>query len=156
MDTAASAGFQFQAGATTSTAYSIPINEATTIAGELEAGKRSTTLHVGPTAFFGVEMKPVQAGNGGFGLGGGIGSSSVSGVEITDVFSGSPAADARLAAGDTITSFAGVNVQQQTSENEISNLISSEKPGETVKVVFDDSNGNVHSANVTLGSGPAQ
>jgi S1-C subfamily serine protease len=156
MDTAASAGFQFQAGATTSKAYSIPINEATTIAKELASGKHSTTLHVGPTAFFGVEMTPVQAGNGGFGLGGGIGSSSVSGVEITDVFSGSPAANARLTAGDTITSFAGVNVQQQTSENEISNLISSENPGQTVKVVFDDTGGNSHSTNVTLGSGPPQ
>jgi S1-C subfamily serine protease len=160
MDTAASGGFQFQAGATTSKAYSIPINEATTIAGELEAGKSSATLHVGPTAFLGVATDPVQSGNGGLGgfggLGGGSGSSSLSGVEVTDVFSGSPAANAGLVAGDTITSFAGVNVQQQSAENEVSNIISSKKPGETVKVVFVDTNGNVHNVNVTLGSGPPQ
>jgi S1-C subfamily serine protease len=166
MDTAASSAFQFQAaGAATSSAFSIPINTATAIAAELKAGKSSATLHVGPTAFLGVSMEPVQSGSGGFGgFGGGLGSgsgtssgnSSVSGEEVTDVFSGSPAAEAGLAAGDTITSFAGVNVQRQSSSNEVSTLISGEKPGDQVKVAFVDPHGDQHNATVTLASGPPQ
>jgi len=166
MDTAASSGFQFQAaGAATSSAYSIPIDEAMTIAAELKAGKSSTTVHVGPTAFLGVEMAPVQSGSGGFGSGGGglgsgagagSGSSSLSGEEVTDVFNGSPAAKAGLVAGDTITSFGGVNVQRQSAANEVSSIISEKRPGDPVKLSFVDSNGNVHNATVTLGSGPPQ
>jgi S1-C subfamily serine protease len=164
MDTAASSGFQFQsAGAATSSAFSIPINTATTIAGELKAGKSSTTLHVGPTAFLGVSMQPVQPGGNGFGgFGGGLGTgsgsanSSISGEQVTDVFTGSPAATAGLAAGDTITSFAGVNVQHQSSDNEVSTIILAKKPGDQVKVAFVDSSGNDHSTTVTLASGPPQ
>jgi S1-C subfamily serine protease len=161
MDTAASAGFQFQAaGATATQAYAIPINEATTIAKELEAGKGSATLHVGPTAFLGVQMRPVSSGSGGLGGLGGFGSSTggsgSSGEEVIDVFNGSPAAGAGLVAGDTITSFAGVNVQQPTSENEVSTIILGKKPGDTVKVAFVDANGNKHNATITLGSGPPQ
>jgi S1-C subfamily serine protease len=140
-------------------AYAIPINEATTIAKALEAGKGSATLHVGATAFLGVQMRPVSSGSGGLGglgFGGGSGGSGISGEEVVDVFSGSPAASAGLVAGDTITSFAGVNVQQPTSENEVSTIILNKKPGDTVKVAFVDDNGNKHSANITLGSGPPQ
>jgi S1-C subfamily serine protease len=160
MDTAASAGFEFQAaGASTTQAYAIPINEATTIAGELKAGKSSNTLHVGPTAFLGVAMAPVQSGRGTFGgsgFGSSNGTSSLSGAEITDVFSGSPAAGAGLSTGDTITSFAGVNVEQASAENEISDILLAKKPGDTIQVAYVDTNGNAHHTNVTLSSGPPQ
>ena len=86
----------------------------------------------------------------------GSGSSSLSGEEVTDVFNGSPAAKAGLVAGDTITSFGGVNVQRQSAENEVSSIISEKKPGDSVKLSFVDSNGNEHNATVTLGSGPPQ
>jgi S1-C subfamily serine protease len=166
MDTAASSGFQFQsAGAATSSAFAIPINTATAIASALKAGKSTSTQHIGPTAFLGVQMEPVEpTGNGFGGLGSGVGNglggsgsnSSISGEQITDVFSGSPAASAGLAAGDTITSFAGVNVQRQSAENEVSSIILAKKPGDQVQLSYVDTNGKDHTAMVTLASGPPQ
>jgi len=74
------------------------------IAGEIISGDSSSTVHVGPTSFLGVNV--ISPGSGGYGFGGGgFGSAPVSsGAEIASVVSGSPASQAGLAQGDTITS----------------------------------------------------
>ncbi|MDA8057752.1 MAG: trypsin-like peptidase domain-containing protein, partial [Actinomycetota bacterium] len=52
MDTAASAGFQFQpTGGSGVQGYSIPINEALSIARKITSGASSSSVHIGPTAF---------------------------------------------------------------------------------------------------------
>ena len=58
IDTAASAGFSFQSSGQSSgnQGYAIPINEAITIAKQIEAGTSSSTVHIGATAFLGVEV----------------------------------------------------------------------------------------------------
>src|SRR5580704_9165692 len=116
MDTAASSGTQFQSQSsqTAEQAYAIPINEATSIAKQIEAGTTSTNVHIGATAFLGVESQPTSQGSGsGFG-GSGFGGSgfggSTNGVTISGTLSGSPAANAGLTAGDTITSVGGQSV----------------------------------------------
>ena len=65
MDTAASSGTQFQSqsGQAAEQAYAIPINEATSIAKQIEAGTTSATVHIGATAFLGVETQPASQGS---------------------------------------------------------------------------------------------
>ena len=74
-------------------------------------------MHIGATAFLGVEVSPSSAGSTGgdggpyggyFGNGYGGGSSStVSGATVAGTVSGSAAAQAGLTQGDVITSVAG-------------------------------------------------
>ncbi len=73
---------QSQSGATQ--AFSIPINEAVSIAAQIEGGNSSATVHLGSTAFLGVEVSSTSTstgtgtspgtGTGTGGLGGGYGS----------------------------------------------------------------------------------
>jgi S1-C subfamily serine protease len=59
-------------------AFAIPINEAVSIAAQIEGGNSSATVHLGSTAFLGVEVSSTGAstgtGTGAGGLGGGYGS----------------------------------------------------------------------------------
>src|SRR5947207_5305073 len=57
MNTAASSGTQFQSqsGQPAEQAYAIPIDNAETIARQIEAGQGSSTVHIGATAFLGIE-----------------------------------------------------------------------------------------------------
>ena len=59
IDAAASGGFSFEGS---EQGYAIPINRALKIAGQIEAGRRSSTVHVGPTAFLGIALS--RAGDG--------------------------------------------------------------------------------------------
>ena len=57
---------QSQQGQTTATqAYSVPIDEAETIAAQIEAGTSSSTVHIGATGFLGVEVGSASTGTGG-------------------------------------------------------------------------------------------
>ncbi len=163
MDTAASSGTQVQSqsGQTAEQAYAIPINEATSIAQQIEAGTTSANVHIGATAFLGVESQPASQGSGdssgfgGFGgFGGGQGSqgSSATGVTISGTLSGSPAANAGLTAGDTITSVGGQSV---ATAQDIAHVLVKYHPGDSVSVSWVDQSGQSQTANVTLASGPA-
>ncbi|HWG00400.1 MAG TPA: trypsin-like peptidase domain-containing protein, partial [Trebonia sp.] len=54
----------------TTQSYSIPINTAVSIASQIEAGKASSTVHIGTTAFLGIEIAGTSSGSGA-GTGGG-------------------------------------------------------------------------------------
>ncbi len=79
IDTAASAGFSFQSSGQSSgnQGYAIPINEAITIAKQIEAGTASSTVHIGATAFLGVEVAQSSCTSGGTGSGGSAGASGL-------------------------------------------------------------------------------
>ena len=88
IDTAASAGFSFQSSGQSSgnQGYAIPINEAISIGQQIEAGTASSTVHIGATAFLGVEVaqgtcsSASTGGVGGSGFGGsGFGGSGFGG-----------------------------------------------------------------------------
>ncbi len=66
MDTAASAGFSFQSNGQSqgNQGFAIPINTALSIARSIEAGNGSSTIHIGPTAFLGVEISPSGSSSG--------------------------------------------------------------------------------------------
>ncbi len=163
MDTAASSQNQF--AASSSVGFAIPINHALSIAKQIEAGQSSSKIHIGETAFLGVELAPDTSSTSGTGsssngFGSGLGasgnsssgsSSSTNGVVIQGVVTGSPADQAGLAAGDTITAFGGKAVDSQKT---LSSLTQAHHPGDRVSVSWTDSSGASHSATVTLVVGP--
>jgi S1-C subfamily serine protease len=126
--------------------YSIPINTATSIADQIEAGKASSTIHIGATAFLGIVILNSSSGSA-TGTG-----QETSGVEISDAASGTPAAQAGLTAGDVITSVAGHTVGSSTS---IQQVLEGYHPGDKVTIDWTDTSGQSHSTTVTLASGPA-
>ncbi|MGA2472538.1 MAG: trypsin-like peptidase domain-containing protein [Acidimicrobiales bacterium] len=163
MDTAASAGFSFQSNSQSSGSqgYAIPINTALNIARGIEAGSSSTTVHIGETAFLGVEISATgsSSGNSGGGFGSGFGGnsgntgSSVAGASIAGVVTNGPAQTAGLAQGDTITSLGGKTIG---SANALTNAMATYHPGDKVTVGWTDSSGQTHTATVQLSSGPPQ
>jgi S1-C subfamily serine protease len=66
MNTAASSGTQFQSqsGQSAEQAYAIPIDHAESIAKQIEAGQGSSTVHIGATAFLGIESDGSSSGSG--------------------------------------------------------------------------------------------
>jgi S1-C subfamily serine protease len=155
MDTAASAGFSFdQGGASATQGYSIPVNTALKIAGEIEAGKSSSVVHIGPTAFLGVSVAaPSSAGSSFGGFGQPVPAPSSTGAEIASIVAGSPASHAGLTEGDTVIAIAGRSV---TVPSSLTTILAAEKPGASVPVVYFDPSGAKHTVTVQLASGPPQ
>ena len=161
MNTAASSGTQFQSesGQPAAQAYAIPVDQAESIAKQIEGGQGSSTVHIGATAFLGIETDGSNSGSGsgdsgGFGgFGGqGDGSGTSNGVTIAGTLSGSAAASAGLTAGDTITSVGG---QAVSSTSDIQQALVKYHPGDKISVNWVDQSGQSQTATVTLASGPA-
>lgn len=164
MNTAASTnisttGFSSGSQPTATQAFAIPISQATSIASQIKAGKASSTVHIGSTAFLGVQVSSSSAGSaggyGGFYGGSGYGSpgsSAGSGATVAGVVNGSAAAQAGLAQGDTITSVAGRTISSATG---VSSALAAHHPGDKISLGWTDQYGQSHTATVTLGSGPA-
>ena len=148
-------------------AFSIPIDGAESLASQIEAGTSSSTVHLGSTAFLGIEVSSAATGsasglggdgNGGYGSGGGYGyggdgsGTTTSGVTVAGALSGSPAADAGLTDGEVITSLAGQSV---TSASQIQTILGAYHPGDQVSIGWTDAYGQSQTATVTLANGPA-
>ncbi len=182
VDTAASDGYSFQYNGQSSgnQGFAIPINTALSIAHSIENGNASTTVHIGETAFLGVEISPDGSSSGssggsaspfgGFGGGGfggnsggtgntgqhrGLGSTgaSTSGASVAGVVTNGPAQEAGLAEGDVITSIGGKTI---SSANDLTNDMGIYHPGDKVQIGWTDSSGQSHTATVQLSSGPPQ
>jgi S1-C subfamily serine protease len=139
IDTAGSAsqGFQFSSQRSAgSQGYAIPIDQALTIASEIEAGSGSTSVHVGATAFLGVLLSTSQTS---------------SGVLVQSTVSGGAAANAGIVAGDVVTSIDGTAVN---TPEEIANALFPLHPGEVVNVKGVAQDGHAFTLGVTLASGP--
>jgi len=133
----------YQSGGSGNEGFAIPINEALTIAHRMVAGTSSATVHIGGTAFLGVELAATNPY---------YGQPTVSDAAIAGVIDGGTAAQAGLAAGDVITSLGGHTVDSATT---LSTLMAGYHPGTKVVLGWTDTNGQSHSVTVTLGSGPA-
>ena len=133
----------------TTQGFAIPINTALSIAKEIEGSQASSTVHIGATAFLGVEIASSSgaSGSGGFG-----GQQATSGVEVAGTQSGTPAAQAGLAEGDVITALDGKTV---TSGTDITDILTGHHPGDKVSLSWTDTSGQSHSTTITLGNGPA-
>ncbi|RZS91717.1 S1-C subfamily serine protease [Motilibacter rhizosphaerae] len=156
MDTAASASGGYATAAYTSTTqgYAIPIANALTIARAIVAGQGSSTIHIGATAALGVYVEPTTSSFGSrSAFGSGVAQIPTSGVVVAGVASGSGAAKAGLAAGDTIESVAGVQVATSSAlTQEMTRL----EAGSSVMVRYLDADGTAHSVRVALGTGTPQ
>jgi S1-C subfamily serine protease len=137
MDTAASVGNGFEQAAS-SDGYAIPINKAMSIALQILRGDASATIHVGGTAFLGVEVGEDSYGR--------------SGAVITSVVPGSPAATAGLTPGELITSVGGHAVSSPAG---LTAILMTQKPGESISATYLDQEGATQTANLALASGPA-
>ena len=148
MDTAAStgSGFGFAASNRSTDAYAIPINTAVTIAKQIVAGTGSATVHIGGTAFLGIDVSSLQSSP----FAGGNGATA-SGVMIAGVVSDGSAAAAGLTEGDVITTVDGTTVSTSSG---LQSIILAHKPGDAVDVAYTDATGQNQTATVTLGSGP--
>ncbi len=137
MVTAASEGYQFRAGETPA-GYAIPMTAARGVAAQIVGGKSSGTVHIGSTAFLGVEVES---------------SPSETGAVILGVVAGSPADTAGLSQGDTITALDGIGV---TSSEDLTDALLSLKPGAQVTIDYLDLSGQQLAASAALVSGPPQ
>jgi S1-C subfamily serine protease len=138
MDTAASVDFAFQSS---HEGYAIPINRALTLAKQIVAGRASTTVHIGSTPFLGVSV--ANAATGG----------SPAGALVAGVVSGSPADQAGIVAGDTITAVDG---QPVTSYEVLASLLLQYNAGATVTLQWIDGTGTTQTADVVTATGPPQ
>jgi S1-C subfamily serine protease len=141
MDTAGSSRLSRLASAV---GYAIPINTALRLAREIEDGRASGAVHVGPTAFLGAVTEEAPYLNGG---------SVTQGPVVTDVIPGTPAAQVGLVAGDVLTSFADTQI---TSNAAMTDLLIGAKPGMRVELGWVNEQGSSMTSIVTLGSGPPQ
>jgi S1-C subfamily serine protease len=167
VDTAASAGFSFQSNDQSSgnQGFAIPINTALTIARAIEAGSGSSTVHIGQTAFLGVEINAGGGNSGANGNGGGFGGfggfggnsgntgASTTGAPVASVVTNGPAQEAGLAQGDVITSLGGKTIG---TANDLTNAMGAYHPGDKVTIGWTDGSGQTHTATVQLSSGPPQ
>ena len=182
MDTAASSSSS-ASSSTSVMGYAIPINTALSIASKIASGQGSSTIHIGLPAFIGVAVSsPAQGcstGNGGFGGTGGSGSggsgsgsggfgglggngsgnsgsgsgSTSSGALICTVYQGTPAASSGLQRSDVITA---VNGKSVASENALTQIMTGYKPGQTIKITYQNTSGTSQTTSVKLVEGPAK
>jgi S1-C subfamily serine protease len=150
IDTAASSGSATQTQTQTQVqtqGYAIPINEAVSIADQIESGTSTATVHIGTTAFLGVQVEST-----GSSLGGSTGGQNTTGATVAGTVSGSPAASAGLAAGDEIVSLGGHSISSPT---DITTVLEGYHPGSKISVSWLDQSGQTHTATVVLTTGPA-
>lgn len=120
-------------------AFSIPIDSALSIAGQIQRGQASSTVHIGTPAFLGVQTSDSPAGNG---------------AVVQRVLAGTPAAAAGLRAGDAISDVGGRAV---TSAASLDAALAAHKPGDVVQLTWTRPGvlgAQTLNATVTLAAGP--
>lgn len=152
MDTAASANnevFGFNQTGTATKGYAIPIATAIDLAKSIEAGNATTRVHIGKTAFLGIEVESAsQARDSGASFG-----STGPGAVVAQVLNNTPAAQSSLTAGDTITS---VNGKSVASPSDLAGIMETLSPGTTATIGYSDANGTQATTSIRLASGPPQ
>ena len=143
INTAASQGTQFQGQQTQ--AFAIPINQAKSIADQIEAGTSSTTVHIGPTGLLGVQIMSADSAAA-------SGIQTGAGANVAGVVAGTPAAGAGLTQGDEIVSVDGQSV---SSPEQLQSALGQHHPGDSVTIGWQDQTGQTQSASVVLANGPA-
>lgn len=152
------------ASSTSNVGFAIPINAADAVVHQIQSGQggNGVTVGNGATPFLGVQVANDggQGGDqgglgpfgGGFGsFGGGSGSGSQQGAVVEGVVPGGPADSAGITQGDVIVGLGG---QAVTSASSLSSQIQAHRPGDKVSVTWVDQDGQQHTADVRLATGP--
>jgi S1-C subfamily serine protease len=165
---ASSASSASSYGSSDTQGFAVPIATAMAVVDQIRRGDDSGAVHIGKTAFLGVQTTDALApdssgygdgradpyGYGGSGYGDGSGQSGTgSGATVAGVVPGSPAEGLGLTAGDVITAVDGSRV---ASADGLGELIGAHHPGNGVRISWTDSSGAAHSAFVQLDEGPAR
>ena len=128
MTTAASSGGSDVVG------YAVPIAKVLNIADDLESGVAKARYDYGYPAFLGVGLGETTA-------------------TVQGVYKSTPAAEAGLVAGDTITAIDGTRV---STSRALRRAVAAHSPGDSIDVTWTDSSGTSHTATVTLAQGPVK
>jgi S1-C subfamily serine protease len=136
MDTAASTNFEFS-DQTTGQGFAIEIDAVRPIVGAIRAGHGSSSIHVGPTAFIGVDVEQAT---------------HVGGAAVFRAEPRTAAAQAGLGPGDVITALGGKSIGSTTGLTE---ALVPYRPGQRVALRWRDASGVTHTTTITLGVGPA-
>ena len=152
------------------TGFAIPIETALTTAESIIDGQQTSTNTIGYPAFLGIgvqqDSQSTQSGQGSQSIQPGDGNSNsqsgqsgqsgstsqTAGAVVAGVYEDTPAAEAGLTAGDTITQIGSTQITDGTA---LSSAIAEHKPGDTVSMSWTDADGQSHTAEVTLTEGPA-
>jgi S1-C subfamily serine protease len=140
MDTAAS--FSVELGGGSAAGYAIPIDRALAIARQIQSGRGSARVHVGPAARLGVQV---------VGVGALLEPPASAGAVVAGVVPGTPADRAGLQEGDVIVALGGRGIGSPTG---LANVMQRHHPGEQVTLAWLDQAGRRQSATVELVTGP--
>ncbi|WP_237571852.1 S1C family serine protease [Mycolicibacterium lacusdiani] len=132
--TAATVNFRMGPGGA---GFAIPINDALATAGQIRAGVRSDSVHIGRPTLLGV------------GVSTGDQDPSVNGVIVREVIPGGPAQAAGLQNGDVLISLDGAPVDSATT---LTNVLDRHYPGDVVDLVWIDRAGQQINGKATLTS----
>jgi S1-C subfamily serine protease len=128
--------------------FAIPINDAVKIVNTINTGQSSGNIHLGPSAFLGVEVRATTGLPGSDQQSG----TAAGGAQVVGVEPGTAAATAGITAGDTLTT---LNGQAVSSSTDVSKIIGSRRPGDRISVSWTAQTGSQRHATVQLGTGPA-
>lgn len=135
VDAAAQRGFRLSGGGD---GFAIPIDTAVSVARQVESGRRSSSVHVGPTAFLGVALETGQ---------------DEAGAVVDEVVTGSPADKAGLQPGDVITRIGSRSVVSRAT---VQDVLLQTAPGHALRLSWTDRFGRTETATVRPVSGPPQ
>lgn len=128
--TAASVNFRMGPGGK---GFAIPINDAMAVAGQIRAGIRSDTVHIGPPTLLGVGVRTAPRDE--------------PGVLIQEVMVGGPAERAGLVAGDILTTLDGIVLD---STNTLTSVLDRHYAGEVLDLTWIDGAGQARSGKAVL------
>jgi S1-C subfamily serine protease len=132
MDAAGSPGSAF----TIADGYAIPIDKAISLVRQMEAGSASSLVHLGKTAFLGIQVKD-----------------TASGVTVGAIIPGTAADGSGIEAGAMITALDGQTVETLT---DVRTILFARHPGDTIQVAYFDQLGQPATVSLVLGDGPPQ
>jgi S1-C subfamily serine protease len=136
MRTAASAGRRFHEETAPEVSFAVPIDRARAIVGQINSGRSTATVHVGPRAALGADVGTLP--NGG------------SGVLVVDVQRDGPAAGAGIVSDDVIAAVDNVSV---ASPADFESALNRHQAGDEVRVGWFDARRVYRTATVRLTEG---
>ncbi len=126
-------------GTSTTVSFAIPIGSALAIASQVAAGRAGGGVYLGLPPFLGVQVTTgTLAGR--------------SGVTVTAVVAGGPAATAGIAAGALLTAMDGQLIDSQVA---LARVLRQFHPGDSVTINYLDRFAAGHTVRLALGTGPA-
>lgn len=123
--------------------YAIPINQVLDVVEQINSGRRSDEVHIGPTATLGVLVTTVDETR--------PDGTPVVGARIEIAMYGSPAYEAGLVRGDLISAIDGIPVESSKTLRE---AISARLPGVVIRLDITDETGSTRKVDVVLADGP--